>query len=717
VHIVRLRHSGDRPFLVDFHPRISVLAGLDAERRSWLADRLRAILHGDVESFEGTLLIHGFERDLDAEVIADLSLGAPEILISRADLPGATPKVIDIAAPVPEPLPEVPDVPSSLEADVERLTDELTNAERARDEAAAELRRADEAASSRVAETDDPAADLASAEAALSQAAEDVRTAAARLDELLSAEPDPAIAEAARTRAGLDRRIDELTTRRTELVAALGELQPIDPAPLSAALANWRAARDDPGEPDADAQALAARIEEVAAALAAAGTAARPSEADVAAARDELAAARAALADLALHMPDPPLSDDDVAELEAAHDAVEDAESGRGFGTRRRLDKAREREAAVLERLGIESYGAYLLRRTNTTPVSARPEGYDDARAAVVAAEAALGDIEARRNEPDGLGDLETQLTQMTGEAAALLGGPVDDAAEALRAIRHRTADLGAAEAALRAALADSDLTGDALEAAAVARLTEADERHARRAAVEAELGAVDGDLAEATAARAARMPPADEDDAGHAIAEARRDLDAARDAEVTALRAKTDAEQRLADRDAARARASSLEAARDGARGAADQARTRAATLAQTLSDARVALEAARAAREAALAAHAQAEARSPRREAGPVIDLTGVDRATLEVYLLSRVAGQRDVGTAGSLPLVIDDAFAGLPANVQSGVRDVIERYSAIIQVIYLTNDESVEEWVRAGGESIGSVQRFAPTGARAE
>ena len=59
------------------------------------------------------------------------------------------------------------------------------------------------------------------------------------------------------------------------------------------------------------------------------------------------------------------------------------------------------------------------------------------------------------------------------------------------------------------------------------------------------------------------------------------------------------------------------------------------------------------------------------------------------IEFYLLARLAAQRAVSFSGSVPLVIDDALAGLDAVVVRSLLDKLERMSEAVQIIYLSDD----------------------------
>jgi hypothetical protein len=75
-----------------------------------------------------------------------------------------------------------------------------------------------------------------------------------------------------------------------------------------------------------------------------------------------------------------------------------------------------------------------------------------------------------------------------------------------------------------------------------------------------------------------------------------------------------------------------------------------------------------------------------------------TTVSFDDLEFYVLGRVAAQRAVGLVGSVPLVIDDALAGLPAEDIVRLLDRLDRLTSSVQVVYLTEDPVVLRWAMA-------------------
>ncbi len=59
-----------------------------------------------------------------------------------------------------------------------------------------------------------------------------------------------------------------------------------------------------------------------------------------------------------------------------------------------------------------------------------------------------------------------------------------------------------------------------------------------------------------------------------------------------------------------------------------------------------------------------------------------------------------------AGSVPMVIDDAFLGLDADETRSLLGKLERMSESVQIIYLSDDPTVIEWARRSGSSRAAV-----------
>ena len=70
------------------------------------------------------------------------------------------------------------------------------------------------------------------------------------------------------------------------------------------------------------------------------------------------------------------------------------------------------------------------------------------------------------------------------------------------------------------------------------------------------------------------------------------------------------------------------------------------------------------------------------------------------LEWYLLSRLAAQRSVSFAGSIPLVLDNALDGVPGDALDHLLERLERMASAVQVIVLSDEPEVTAWAERAG-----------------
>jgi DNA repair ATPase RecN len=69
-------------------------------------------------------------------------------------------------------------------------------------------------------------------------------------------------------------------------------------------------------------------------------------------------------------------------------------------------------------------------------------------------------------------------------------------------------------------------------------------------------------------------------------------------------------------------------------------------------------------------------------------------------EWYLLSRLAAQRSVSYAGSVPLVLDDALAGVKGDNLVHLLSRLERMSTAVQLVVVSEDAEVAAWADSLG-----------------
>ena len=73
-------------------------------------------------------------------------------------------------------------------------------------------------------------------------------------------------------------------------------------------------------------------------------------------------------------------------------------------------------------------------------------------------------------------------------------------------------------------------------------------------------------------------------------------------------------------------------------------------------------------------------------------------------------RRIGREAPGRFDLHPLVVDDALAGRPPEAAWPVLRLLERFSSLLQIVYLTGDPAVEAWAERLDPGVVSVQALA-------
>lgn len=483
---------------------------------------------------------------------------------------------------------------------------------------------------------------------------------------------------------------------------------------------------------------------------------AEASAAAIANARARLEDARQALLEAEQAARSPVLSHRDVDELEQAHDALLDAierAEGRFSGGRahRRVEEGRAAEQEVLDRLGFRSYADYVMGGSTREANPALDQALTSARVELQAAEDEWRELEALAEEELARAALLDARRETSERATSLLGRRVDrsDEPEALRDLRVPAVATSEAIDAVRSALegagielAEEELDVEELTALTTAAAEAARDGEDRRLQLVEERAALDGErrrLAEPDGDRAGMadlrlVPDPDRDGRRTALpVELQAELEAELEAELASARELERAAVEACD--AVRAELAAAVAA-EGA--VADLVRSSEAELAgvATLPDAPVEpegrLEELAAVVEQAELEHQRAlqrveaedrelavldeEGRSLAAQIERQAELVAVhdEGATtttdeLEWYLLARIAAQRSVSVAGSLPLVLLDDALGLvdPAEGRR-LLDRLERMADAVQVIVVSDDPELVSWVDAVGPARAAVVR---------
>jgi hypothetical protein len=759
--------DGGQAVTIPFHRTLTVLAGLDAEQRRRFADRTVAALRGSGGGHGASLVfvdgsgsrVHLVRDPRGATTVTDLDSGEDLaeavadgghvdwlrlVGLASADLLRLEPVHFERDAARHEPAGRAgAGAAGAAGADAElaearavlaQVEDEYRQVA-ARHHRVGDLRAA-------IARLDD---DIRLAdERAARRRYDDAARAAARLEAELAvlqgAEPaEHKAAGAAVAAVGLAADHQAAVAVLDEARAAFGDRRRLDPRALSRALGLPAEVPADLEQLQADFLAASRRRTELTSRLDAGAASELPSPSApwvITLARlphtelwnraEAVRAARVRAAELSMGLGGAGQHGALVAEIEAAHQVVEEAErdvaatrvKALAVNTRRRLAQAREEEQAVLARAGFVSWLAFQMRRID---VLLEPDALEALRVAELEHQVAAvawsdlaGDVDpdAALAARDEIGRYAEQMAaaEHNVEATEILHRElVEDAEPAFAAAR--TALLEACRSFdVEPEHADSEvaaIVSEARHARLQQILEEAEAAHRR---IEAELEAAltaagrpgPGHLAERLeavtglaaaaarhleATRSTRNPAEVEADLGRARAALARlarpeweNLPAP--AAFPAADADTDAEgpDRIAELLDERAR---VVAEADAAgRGLPDVDR---------LADRREAL----ARRVAVLETSAGT--------GGPVL----VAAEEAEMVLLGRFAQTRRVGPeAEPVPVLVDDALAAFSRYDKWRLLDLLARLGEASQVVYLTDDDETIEWARsrAGNGAVG-------------
>lgn len=704
MRLLQLNPNGTEESALDFHPVITVVSGLGPNGRDQVRRAVAALPKGDDPGCGGLIEAHGLMLDLTADNLAMLDLhGDLDPVVSATDLPRSTSAVPGVAAPgattrmsveqflevtPPGVHPEL-DAARKAQADAKQALDILQQAaERSRQdlrEASARRERAlvalEDATRARAAidatdDADGDGADAGEAEAAMSP--EDV----------------------ARRRAELDERITELRAELARIDKGLDELSSLDTRPIQVLLDALKNPVPVEFVPSERASELADEFVRLQAAVKQLEDRLEAEGRGPATAMQRLEEARAEVAAAEKAMAKPELSQEDIDELEAVHEEVLEAEKkASGFGGRgkKRLEEALAKEQAVLDRVGFPTWSAYVMGAGLLAIDPIAEQRLEKARFELEAAEAHWAQISAAIEADPEHSQLLDELEAVYLEAFDLLeGDEPEDLEAALRDLKVPKREVTTEE--LVDALAyQLELVG----------LSLGDRPTEDRAIVAAEA------FLEETAMITQRVEElrAERAEAEHALAEAEHELSTLPEIDLTTVNDTID----LTDA-AFEARGWSAGGPTDDDLAALQQ---ELEVAEQDETDAREAVEAREALVDAATQVEAvahgklmrvaadlaeQAAPAQPSSDPGfevPSGDEDGdAGREAIEFYLLDRLAALRGVSYAGSVPLLIDDALAGVDPEEVKALLSRMERMAEAVQIIYLTDDETVTAWALAAG-----------------
>lgn len=674
MRLLQLSPDGNDETALDLHPMVTVVRGLSANGRELVRRAVSALPAGLDPGMGGLVEAHGVLLALNPDTLAMLDLDTPrDVVVGAGDLP------IDGHRSVTAGVPSVADViertPEGHSAELDRQRRKVADA----DEAVQVLREAVARARAELDEVTARRAELVErlGGAASDESGDDPRAA-------LQAEREEALAVAERASRGLDE-LGSLDPRPVQvLLEAIRNPAPIEyvPSERGAELA------DEFVRLQAEVAVLEQRLEEE-------GVGTASAMARLEAAREQVAAAEKA-------MRKPELTEADRIELEAAHDAVLEAEKKATRGrNKKRLEEALAAEQAILDRIGFPSWSAYVMGAALMSIDPLAEQRLDRARAELAAAEEHWANVSAIIESDPVHRELLDQLEQVYLEAFDLLGGEEpDDLEHALRTLEVPQREISIEE--LADALAyQLELVG----------LPVGEDTHVDRVTVIAdafleEVGHVGdrmNELEQERDAALARVAEIDEQLAalGEEVidltdaATERAVLDDATRAELEAELAEVEEDERD-HRDLVEARESLLETAEAAAASARRRLEELAAELAPSLAD----------------VLGVPGVGHAPDSDAA-FDDTDDVDAGpeAVEFLLLGRVASLRNVSYAGSVPLLLDDALEGLDPPDVRHLLDRLERMADAVQVIYLSDDPVVVGWANDIGFERAAVVAAPP------
>lgn len=701
MRLIQLNPNGTEESALDFHPVITIVNGLGPSGREMVLHAVEAIPRGADPGCGGLVEAHGIMLDLTVETLAMLDLNQDiQVLVRGTDLPvglgasgqpisGATTRMsveqfLDTTPPGVHPELDAAragqldarEALSILQGAVDRSRQDHREAMARRERAVVALEDAQRAWA---------------AVAAKQQQEDDADTEALTFN----------AREVAERRAELEPRIEELRAELARIDRGLAELSAIDTRPVQVLLDALRnptpveyVSSDRAAELADEFVRLQRAVNELEQKLEDQGRGPASAMQRLEDARAELAAAERAMAK-------PELSPEDVAELEAVHEAVLEAEQkASGFGRRggKRLDEALEKQQAVLDRVGFPTWSAYVMGAGLLAIDPVAEQRLEKARFEVEAAEAHWAQISAAIEADPEHSRLLDELEAVYLEAFDLLEGEEpDDVETALRELKVPKREVTTEELvdalAYQLELVGLDLGDNPSEDRTIvvaeafleetATITQrVEELRAERTEAEHELAAAEHELS--------TLPEVDVD----ALDDETIDLtDATFEARGWSAGGPTEEDLEQLELE--------VDAAREEEQDAADALEAR-----EALVDAAVQVEAVATSRLMRIAAELAEQTAGPPPSSDPGFDVhpsdedADAEQEAIEFYLLNRLASLRNISYAGSVPLVVDDALAGVDPEEVRQLLSRLERIAEAVQVIYLTDDETVTAWALSAG-----------------
>lgn len=725
----RLVVGGDPPVVVELHPRVTVVTGLPDGLRARLVDAIAGFLQGEPSDIGGTFVVDGTELDIEPDVLELLELPAdvPNIviragdlnqLVARADEKSVTPSGwsadLDADAPVVNTrfgpvasddtgLGDISSLYASPSSDDE--TDQL----------------------------DEPGA---------------VGTFVPERQGWSWTTPDPSSDESVGSLDAVEAREAEIETEIVEIRRRLAELEDaeghtgaVSSGPtrnpervaVSAALEAFRWVRSWMPDVLPDAVAVADRIADL-------------RREQVLSRRDDVpewlrAQARQQLEEAQVEMDraerevrPAQVPADAAAALEAAHTAVDEAEERArkrmaGPIAARRLAAARAQEEEILAQLGLPSYAAYLLLRASSGNVDADGERrLAVARAALTDAEAMWAEVNGENGGEDDEAvrdrerDLRAQAVDVLGPDAAIVVSEVtlDRLEVLLREQRMpapdwRPAAEGLVEALLDAGVDVPDLAFEAhegdydrLDDVATDWLVSTDATNATDAT---DATGTDEHLHDTERVRAALLDELD------GLERTLVELRAAQPEPVEVFEPASPFEPELEpeatfepEPEPVVTPVAALEPERplsavERLRRLRDETSAHLDALASEVSSLTRQFEQGDAV-EPAPEPEADPEGTEPEPATEPAtepaIEVALSPIEELDDYLTGRFDEVREVGGAGSLPMIFDEVLHGQPDEVADALFARLAEESQTVQVVMISDDQRAVEWATDSGDA---------------
>lgn len=443
MRVLQINPNGSDASALDLHPTISVVTGLGPSGRDTVVRAFRAMAQGTDPGCGGLLEAHGVLFDLSAESIGMLDLSARVGVIVDADEIAA---VGSGTSPLEAPTFDRAQIDQFLEETPEGEHPDLDAARRTRDDARTALTILTEAADKAHVKYDEVETELRRAQAELEVARSSVpRLRLVTEDDADADADDTEVVSADELRAmhaDLQAELDAFEARGAQIARGLRELSSIDIRPLNVLLDAIRSPSPVELVPSERAQELAddvklleARVGELERELDDQGM-------GTAAVMQRLEECRADVASAERSMKKPELGPADVEELEAAHEAVLEAEQKASSGlfkggARKALDEAVVAQQRVLDRVGFPTWTAYVMGASLLSIDPIAEQRLEKARLDLESAEEHWARItQAIESNPEHR-NLLNKLEEVYLEAYDLLGGEEpEDLETALRTLQ-----------------------------------------------------------------------------------------------------------------------------------------------------------------------------------------------------------------------------------------------------------------------------------------